>query len=285
MAEPILSLEQVLPQLSRFLDQLGSGVQNLDDPRKSAVRAVWRAVDQTRMHLAAIKSGRASKEKARPELVQLWSDASLAIADVDVEFADRLRMKAEFWSDPRNWHDESGVDISIDSVARTARQLLPRAVRPPVVERRPAENSARPDAFISHASEDKDAVARPLADRLHQHRYTVWFDQYTLRLGDGLRRRIDEGLASCRYGVVILSPSFLQKQWPQRELDGLVALETTDGRKRVLPVWHNVTGEMVARYSPTLADRLAVSTDLGIESVVSQIIDVLEGEVDRTARA
>jgi hypothetical protein len=239
------------------------------------------------MHLGSIKSGRGRKDKANPELVQLWSDAALAIADVDLQFADRLRMKAEYWSDPRNWQDEPGIDISIDSVAQAARQLLPRAIRP-VSQPRTVEESARgvqPDAFVSHAREDKDAVARPLADQLKQHNFSVWLDQYTLRLGDSLRRRIDEGLASCRYGVVILSPSFFQKEWPQLELDGLVALEAQDGRKRILPVWHNLTADTVAQYSPILAGRLAVSTDLGIESVVSQIIDVLEGEVGRAQHA
>ena len=78
-----------------------------------------------------IKPGHARKDKANPELVQLGPDAALAIADVDIDFAGRLRMKAEYWSDPRNWHDEPGIDISIDGVAHAARQLLLRAKRPP----------------------------------------------------------------------------------------------------------------------------------------------------------
>jgi hypothetical protein len=286
MSQEIESIEHVFPQLGRFLDQIQSSLPTLDDPRKSAVRAVWRAVDQTKMHLAAIRDGRAGRADSNSELVRLWSDAALAISDVDIDFAGRLRMKAEYWSDPRYWHDEPSIDISIDSVAQTARALLPLATRRlPVQERSAAQGIRRPvnpDVFISHASEDKEDVARPLADELRRHRYTVWLDEYTLRLGDSLRRRIDEGLGSSRYGVVILSPSFFQKPWPQRELDGLIALETADGRKRVLPVWHNLTADMVARYSPILADRLAVSTSLGIEVVVSQIIDVMEGEVGRS---
>jgi hypothetical protein len=53
-------------------------------------------------------------------------------------------------------------------------------------------------------------------------------------------------------------------------------METQDRRKRILPVWHHVTAVEVARYSPTLADRLGISTDLGIDVVVSGIVDVLK---------
>ena len=41
--------------------------------------------------------------------------------------------------------------------------------------------------FISHASEDKKAIARPLADALRDRRVDVWYDEYSLKLGDSLR--------------------------------------------------------------------------------------------------
>jgi hypothetical protein len=104
---------------------------------------------------------------------------------------------------------------------------------------------------------------------------SVWFDEATLELGDSLRRKIDAGLARCRYGVVILSPTFFSKQWPQRELDGLVARETATGEKALLPVWHDLDGSTVARYSPTLADRLAARSDEGVAVIAEKIVRVL----------
>lgn len=88
------------------------------------------------------------------------------------------------------------------------------------------------DLFISHASEDKDSVARPLYEMILKQGYSVWFDEATLRLGDSLRQKIDEGLSECRFGVVIISNSFLSKAWPQRELDALVSRE--DGGEKVI---------------------------------------------------
>jgi len=273
MEAPIVTINEAVVEVGQMLDRMQVQPAAFDDVAKAAVRAVWRAVDQTKLHLAAIREGRASREAPRKELADLWSDASLAIVDLDPDFPMRLRLKAEFWTDPQTWRDEPGFDISIESVAKAARSLLPRATRAaPVVRPVP---QAGADVFVSHASEDKEAVAKPLADAIEQHGYKVWLDQYVLRLGDRLRRTIDVALATCRYGVVILSPDFFKKGWPQLELDGLVALETQDGRKRILPVFHRVTVADVSRYSPTLADRLGVSTDIGIGVVASQIVDVL----------
>jgi TIR domain len=130
------------------------------------------------------------------------------------------------------------------------------------------------DAFISHASEDKADFVRPLAERLREEHIEVWYDEFTLRVGDSLRRSIDKGLSQSRFGVVVLSPSFFAKGWPQRELDGLVAREIEE-RGILLPIWHGVTREEVLAYSPPLADKLAASSASGIEQVVSQLCDVI----------
>jgi len=277
MLQPITSFDEAIVQVGELLDRLQMQRATFDDPTKTAIRSVWRAVDQTKLHLAAIRYRRVNRDAPRQELADLWSDAALAIVDIDPDFALRLRKKAEYWSDPSSWHDEPGLDISIESVANKARSLLPRATRSaPVVCPAPLVGA---DVFVSHAREDKEAVAKPIADALKQHGYVVWLDQHVLQLGDSLRRTIDSALGTCRYGVVILSPSFFSKEWPQLELDGLVAMETQDRRKRILPVWHRITAAEISRYSPTLAGRLGVSTDQGMEVVVSQIVDVLKGDI------
>jgi hypothetical protein len=103
----------------------------------------------------------------------------------------------------------------------------------------------------------------------------VWYDAFTLKMGDSLRRSIDKGLANSRYGVVVLSPSFFAKEWPQKELDGLVAREV-EGEKVILPIWHNVSREEVCRYSPTLADRVAASSADGTDVVVAKILEAIQ---------
>jgi hypothetical protein len=123
------------------------------------------------------------------------------------------------------------------------------------------------DAFVSHAHEDKKSFAEPLATALRQSGLRVWYDEFSLSVGDSLRRSIDRGLARSKFGVVILSKPFFAKEWPQKELDGLVARES-DGHKVILPVWHEINANEVARFSPTLADRVGVPSKLGVDTVV-----------------
>jgi hypothetical protein len=132
------------------------------------------------------------------------------------------------------------------------------------------------DCFICHASEDKDAFVRLLAKALEREGLKVWYDEFTLRVGDSLRREIDRGLRDSRYGVVVLSPPFFAKGWPQWELDGLVAKEV-GGKKVILPVWHNVTASDVREYSPSLADKVAANSSEGISAVVAKLLEAIMG--------
>lgn len=139
------------------------------------------------------------------------------------------------------------------------------------------ENAKKHDLFISHASEDKDVFVRPLAAALRERNVDVWIDETELKLGDSLRRTIDRGLAGSKYGVVVLSPSFFSKSWPQYELDGLVAREV-GGQKVILPIWLGVSREDVVGFSPTLADRLAANASKkSIDEIADQVVSVLRG--------
>jgi hypothetical protein len=127
------------------------------------------------------------------------------------------------------------------------------------------------DFFISHASEDKLLVAEPLAFVLKAVGCEVWYDAFSLKIGDSLRESIDKGLACSRHGIVILSPAFFAKKWPQAELNGLWAREMS-GERVLLPVWHHVGRKEVIAASPMLADRVAVLTDRGLSFVAERIV-------------
>lgn len=132
------------------------------------------------------------------------------------------------------------------------------------------------DVFISHASEDKEDVVRPLAEALRNGGLVVWFDEFELKIGDSLRRKIDSGLARSRFGIVVLSKSFLTKGWTNYELDGLVT-RAVSGEQVLLPIWHNITKKEVMQYSPSLADKLARSTATHtVEEIAEEIIEVVK---------
>jgi TIR domain len=130
---------------------------------------------------------------------------------------------------------------------------------------------ANPEIFICHASEDKHAVARPLAEALKLSGHSVWLDESELVVGDSLSESIEYGLAHCLFGVVILSQAFFDKRWTKREMAGLTSREMIDGQRMILPVWHGIDSAFLAEQAPMLADLLAARTDDGIENVAAQI--------------
>ena len=144
-----------------------------------------------------------------------------------------------------------------------------------MASQRPTEGPGYFDVFISHASEDRDAVVRPLAIALKNEGLHVWYDEFELRIGDSLRRKIDAGLAKSRFGVVVLSKDFFNKDWPNYELDGLVTRAVT-GEQVLLPVWHKVSKQEVMGYSPSLADKLARNTATHtVDEIASEIADLI----------
>ncbi len=136
------------------------------------------------------------------------------------------------------------------------------------------------DVFISHASEDKAEVARPLRAALVALGVSVWLDEAEMRIGQSLRRKIDEGIRSSRFGVVIFSEAFFAKGWTNHELDGLVT-RTVAGEQSLLPIWHGLDGDAVRAYSPPLADKFALSTaSTTIEDIADQIAEVVRDDSD-----
>ena len=127
------------------------------------------------------------------------------------------------------------------------------------------------DLFISHSSEDKDAIVRPLATMLEKLSVKVWYDEFSLQLGDCLSASIDKGLQESRYGLLVLSKSFLGKNWPEYEYRSLLSRQI-DGEKVLLPVWYGVSKEDIKNYSLFLADILGITITVENLTKAVQII-------------
>jgi len=151
-----------------------------------------------------------------------------------------------------------------------------------LAERRFEQSEEEPDeigydAFISHASEDKQEFVRPLAEKLAELGSKIWYDEFELKVGDSLRGSIGRGLVNSRYGIVVLSKNFFSKNWPQYELDGLTAREI-DGRKVILPIWYGISKKDVLRYSPPLADKIAIDSS---KRTIAEIAAELKEEIGK----
>lgn len=189
-----------------------------------------------------------------------------------------------------HWHvavDLQGLGGSVRTSVRVLPQALPAIqdaplasvptlLRPSSAESNGGEKTF--DVFISHASEDKKALVRPLAESLRTKGLRVWFDDFELRIGSSLRQTIDLGIARSRFGVVVFSRAFFSKPWPAYELDGIVT-RNVSGEQDILPIWHGVTKQEVIDFSPSLADKVARSTATHtVEEIATEIASLIHSE-------
>lgn len=133
------------------------------------------------------------------------------------------------------------------------------------------------DFFISHASEDKEDFVKPLAETLESMGISVWYDEFSLKVGDSLTKSIDQGLINSKFGVIVLSKAFMQKQWTNYEFKSLVSREMHCGEKIILPIWHEISKNDVMAFSPHLADKVALnSSSQTIEEIAYNLKNVLD---------
>lgn len=128
-----------------------------------------------------------------------------------------------------------------------------------------AHRAVERSVFLSHSSQDKAALVRPLAEFLRIQGITVWFDEFTLVPGDSLAESIDRGLVQSDVGVVVISPAFISTArssgWTSYEYRGIVSNTIGASTTRLVPIWHGVDADAVRAFSPSLADSLAITTE------------------------
>jgi hypothetical protein len=131
----------------------------------------------------------------------------------------------------------------------------------------------KPLAFISYDSRDKDTVAKPLVEELGRFPgCTVWYDEYSLKIGDNLRESIEKGLQECKKCVLVLSRNFLANSgWTKTEFNSIFTREIVEQSNVVLPIWCDVSRDEIYSYSPSLANRVAAHWSKGAAEVARQI--------------
>jgi hypothetical protein len=135
------------------------------------------------------------------------------------------------------------------------------------------------DVFISHASEDKIDFVRELAEKLSDLNVKVWYDEFTLKLGDSLIGSIDYGLTKSNFGVIVISKNFLEKKWTDYEYKSLITKEEK-GKKSILPIWHNISADEVKKYSLYLSDKLAINTATNsVNKIALEICKIVRPEI------
>lgn len=136
----------------------------------------------------------------------------------------------------------------------------------------------KPMAFISHDSGDKEMVAKKLAIELQNFNCPVWYDEFSLKVGDNLRTTIEKGLKECSKCILILSPNFVSNNgWTKTEFDSIFTRQILEDSSLILPIWHNITKREVYDYSPSLANIKAIIwDDKKTQEIARQLIKVID---------
>jgi hypothetical protein len=138
---------------------------------------------------------------------------------------------------------------------------------------------SKPLAFISHDSRDKDEIVRELAQKLVSLNCPVWYDEYSLKMGDSLREKIEEGIKNAPYCILILSKNFLSNEkWAKSEFETIFIKEIYEKKKIIIPIWHGISEDDLYKYCPKLLDRLGGNSSVGIEQLAKEIAHILKLE-------
>ena len=126
------------------------------------------------------------------------------------------------------------------------------------------------DVFICHASEDKPEIIKPLVAAFKREDISYWYDEAEIKWGDSITEKVNEGLKISRYVVVVISKSFLSKNWPKRELNSALNIEASTGKVRVLPLvvgTDKVRKEIFQKY-PLLNDKRYLTWENDVQKIV-----------------
>lgn len=136
------------------------------------------------------------------------------------------------------------------------------------------------DVFISYAHEDSE-VALTIARGLENKGLNIWIDKKNLMLGDSLIDEIGKAITRSRFGLLVLSKSYLKKQWTITEFKALFHLQLASGQKVILPIWYNITANDIIPKFPFLADiKALIYPNMEMEDIVDTVFNIVKDYVD-----
>ena len=128
--------------------------------------------------------------------------------------------------------------------------------------------------FLCHAWDDRQGAAKELNDLLVGQGVSVWFSENDIGLGEPFLRAIDKGLAKSRIGIVLVTPSLLNRLpsggVADKELSVLLQ------RDQLVPVMHNTTYDALREVSPMLASRNGLDTaEMPMTDVAAKLAELV----------
>ena len=165
------------------------------------------------------------------------------------------------------WQDFAEVDYDLAALRANIEQGEPQ--EEPLREER--------DVFLCHVGAEKETTAGPTYRALEAASISAWLDEAEILFGDSIVRRVQAGLRSSRFLLCFISDAFIDRGWPEAEMEAALTAELSNGEPRVLPV---IVGdpEPILRQYPLLGRKRHYRWSDGLAGLVEEIQRVLERE-------
>jgi len=137
------------------------------------------------------------------------------------------------------------------------------------------------DVFISHASEDKDEIARPIFEACAQLGLKVFLDEAHIGWGQSFTEKINTALGSARTVLAIISSNAIAKEWPIVEVNTALALEV-NGQKKVVPL---IVGQPDLSKLPLISGKDSMKWSGDAKAVAARLKAAVSGAAPRRPAA
>jgi RNA-directed DNA polymerase len=133
------------------------------------------------------------------------------------------------------------------------------------------------DVFISHASEDKEEIARPIFEACRALGLKVFLDEAHIGWGQSFTQKINTALGAARTVLAIVSPVSVTKDWPVTEVNAALAMEVSR-QKKVVPL---LVGRPDLSRLPLIATKDCVQWNGDAKAVAKRIAEAVKGDAPR----
>ena len=213
-------VNQINRLIKEFADLRRTEAQ--ETKRESDIRAKINRANETAIRASSISTLQSELKKVERATNEL-ATVQKKRAEILRKIADKSKSLSSYEEHQAREDEKERKRISGEQKRLIReREDIERKISSEIEIRRRADTSRIPTAsteaqqvsyafFISHAGEDKGSFVRGLAEALQARGARVWYDEFTLKVGDSLRREIDRGLANSSFRRCRIVETFFQQ--------------------------------------------------------------------------
>lgn len=137
--------------------------------------------------------------------------------------------------------------------------------------------------FISYSHQDKKH-AMLIAEQLKAEDHEVWFDSWSLKLGDNLLKKISEGIETADVLILLISKNTAKSKWVMHEFSAIAFNELSKQKQRIIPVIID-KGPIPNYLSQYLYVDMSSDFKLGVQKLIASLAHEGREETDESVEA